>query len=301
MDLNCANQSPSLKIFLYTIFIFLLPVFLPTSNVLAGNNTIADTPLKPQDFAYAVPLQFGADWVWGPGDGKADHTLDAEMVFVGYGIVAPDEKWDDFKGMDVKGKVIVMMVNDPAPTAAEANRFNGAGLTYYGRWTYKLEEAARQGAAGVLLIHTDASASYGWSVVQNSWANAERFQLTEGKVGSGLQGWMTNDTARKVFAAGGQDLDKLRAAAEDGRPECPRQGRGARAGALAGRIQRGWCRAGHGSGAERRSGDLLGTLGSHGQARHRGRHDLQRRRRQRIGHRRAAGDGRRSSEEPGQA
>ena len=163
----------------------------------------------------AVPLQFGADWVWGPGDGKADHTLDAEMVFVGYGIVAPEEKWDDFKGMDVKGKVIVMMVNDPVPTAAEANRFNGAGLTYYGRWTYKLEEAARQGAAGVLLIHTDASASYGWSVVQNSWANAERFQLTEGKVGSGLQGWMTDDTARKVFAAGGQDLDKLRAAAED--------------------------------------------------------------------------------------
>ena len=163
----------------------------------------------------AVPLQFGADWVWGPGDGKADHTLDAEMVFVGYGIVAPEEKWDDFKGMDVKGKVIVMMVNDPAPTAAEANRFNGAGLTYYGRWTYKLEEAARQGAAGVLLIHTDASASYGWSVVQNSWANAERFQLTEGKVGSGLQGWMTDATARKVFAAGGQDLDKLRATAED--------------------------------------------------------------------------------------
>ena len=163
----------------------------------------------------AVPLQFGADWVWGPGDGKADHTLDAEMVFVGYGIVAPEEKWDDFKGMDVKGKVIVMMVNDPAPTATEATRFNGAGLTYYGRWTYKLEEAARQGAAGVLLIHTDASASYGWSVVQNSWANAERFQLTEGKVGSGLQGWMTDDTARKVFAAAGQDLDKLRAAAED--------------------------------------------------------------------------------------
>jgi Zn-dependent M28 family amino/carboxypeptidase len=163
----------------------------------------------------AVPLQFGADWVWGPGDGKADHTLDAEMVFVGYGVAAPEEKWDDFKGMDLKGKVLVMLVNDPAPTAAEPNRFNGAGLTYYGRWTYKLEEAARQGAAGVLLIHTDASASYGWSVVQNSWANAERFQLTEGKLGSGLQGWMTDDTARKVFAAGGQDLDKLRAAAED--------------------------------------------------------------------------------------
>ena len=162
-----------------------------------------------------LPLQFGADWVWGPGDAKADHTLDAEMVFVGYGINAPEEGWDDFKGQDFKGKVLVMMVNDPKPTAAEPARFNGEGLTYYGRWTYKLEEAARQGAAGVLLIHTDASASYGWSVVQNSWANAERFQLAEGKLGTGLQGWMTDATARKLFAAGGQDLDKLRAAAED--------------------------------------------------------------------------------------
>ena len=163
----------------------------------------------------ALPLQFGADWVWGPGDAKPDHTLDSELVFVGYGINAPEEGWDDFKGMDVKGKVIVMMVNDPAPTAAEPQRFNGAGLTYYGRWTYKLEEAARQGAAGVLLIHTDASASYGWSVVQNSWAGAERFQLAEGKLGTGLQGWLTDASARKLFAASGQDLDKLRAAAED--------------------------------------------------------------------------------------
>jgi len=162
-----------------------------------------------------LPLQFGADWVWGPGDAQADHTLDAELVFVGYGISAPEEGWDDFKGQDFKGKVLVMMVNDPKPTAAEPKRFNGDGLTYYGRWTYKLEEAARQGAAGVLLIHTDASASYGWSVVQNSWANAERFQLAEGKLGTGLQGWMTDATARKLFAAGGQDLDKLRAAAEN--------------------------------------------------------------------------------------
>jgi Zn-dependent M28 family amino/carboxypeptidase len=161
-----------------------------------------------------VPAQFGADWVWGPGDARAEHALDAELVFVGYGISAPDEGWDDFKGVDAKGKVLVMMVNDPAPTAQEPKRFNGAGLTYYGRWTYKLEEAARQGAAGVLLIHTDASASYGWSVVQNSWAAAERFQLAEGELGTGLQGWMTDATAKKLFAAAGQDLDQLRAAAE---------------------------------------------------------------------------------------
>jgi Zn-dependent M28 family amino/carboxypeptidase len=163
----------------------------------------------------ALPMSFGADWVWAPGDAKAEHSMDAELVFVGYGITAPEEGWDDYKGLDAKGKVLVMMVNDPAPTAAEPKRFNGAGLTYYGRWTYKLQEAARQGAAGVLLIHTDASASYGWSVVQNSWAAAERFQLADADLGTGMQGWMTDAAARKLFAAAGQDLDKLRAAAED--------------------------------------------------------------------------------------
>ncbi|RSZ55815.1 M28 family peptidase [Massilia atriviolacea] len=162
----------------------------------------------------AQTLAFGKDWVWAPGDAKATHAMDAELVFVGYGISAPEEGWDDYKGMDVKGKVVVMMVNDPAPTAAEPNRFNGKGLTYYGRWTYKFEEAARQGAAGVLLIHTDASASYGWSVVQNSWL-AERFQLAQGKLGANMEGWMTEAAARTLFAAAGQDLDLLRSAAEN--------------------------------------------------------------------------------------
>jgi len=164
--------------------------------------------------AKALPLAFGKDWVWAPGDAKAVHAMDAELVFVGYGITASEEGWDDYKGMDVKGKILVMMVNDPMPTAAEPNRFNGKGLTYYGRWTYKFEEAARKGAAGVLLIHTDASASYGWSVIQNSWL-AERFQLAQGAVGAGMEGWMTEASARAVFQAAGHDLDKLRAAAED--------------------------------------------------------------------------------------
>jgi len=183
---------------------------------------IAGVKAQPQDSSVALaaggkplPLAFAKDWVWAPGDAKPVHAMDAELVFVGYGIQAPEEGgWDDYKGVDVKGKVLVMLVNDPAPTAAEPNRFNGRGLTYYGRWTYKFEEAARRGAAGVLLIHTDASASYGWSVVQNSWT-AERFQLADADLGTGMQGWMTEAAARSLFGAAGQDLDKLRTAAED--------------------------------------------------------------------------------------
>ena len=162
----------------------------------------------------ALPMVYGKDWVWNPGDAKPSHQIDGELVFVGYGISASEEGWNDYQGMDVKGKIVVMMVNDPMPTAAEPNRFNGKGLTYYGRWTYKFEEAARQGAAGVLLIHTDASASYGWSVVQNSWIN-EQFQLAEGKLGAPMQGWITDSAARSLFQAAGQDLDALRAAAEN--------------------------------------------------------------------------------------
>ncbi len=162
---------------------------------------------------HALPLVFGKDWVWAPGDAKPSHTLNADLIFAGYGITAPEEGWDDYKGLDVKNKVVVVMVNDPMPTAAEPKRFGGAGLTYYGRWTYKFEEAARHGAAGILLIHTDASASYGWSVVQNSWMN-ESFKLAQGLPGTGLQGWMTDATARALFKAAGKDLDTLRAAAE---------------------------------------------------------------------------------------
>jgi Zn-dependent M28 family amino/carboxypeptidase len=182
---------------------------------------IAGVKSLPQDSslrleANGAPLAaaFGKDWVWAPGDAQASHRIDAPLVFVGYGITASEEGWNDFKGMDVKGKVLVMLVNDPQPTAEEPNRFGGKSLTYYGRWTYKFEEAARLGAAGVLLVHTTPSASYGWSVIQNSWDGVERFQLAQGELGTPLQGWMTEDTARSLFKAGGQDLDALRAQAE---------------------------------------------------------------------------------------
>ncbi len=181
---------------------------------IAGVNTTPDSSsVAIEAGGKPLALAFGKDWVWGPGDAKAAHAFDSPMVFVGYGITAAEEGWDDYQGLDVKGKIVVAMVNDPMPTAAEPNRFGGKSLTYYGRWTYKFEEAARHGAAGVLLIHTDASASYGWSVIQNSWTS-ERFQLAQGTLGAGMEGWMTEASARALFKAGGQDLDALRAAAE---------------------------------------------------------------------------------------
>ena len=160
-----------------------------------------------------LALSYGNDWVFGPGDGQPRHAFDADFLFVGYGISAPEEGWDDFKGVDCRGKVLVMMVNDPQPTVEAPDRFGGKALTYYGRWTYKFEEAQRRGAAGVLLIHTEASASYGWSVVKNSWV-VERFQLAEGLTGTRLQGWLTEAAARTLFQASGRNLDQLRAAAE---------------------------------------------------------------------------------------
>lgn len=182
---------------------------------IAGIKTLpAESTLKLEAGGQALPISFGKDWVFAPGDATAAHTFNAELVFVGYGIQAQDQQWDDFKGVDLKGKILVAMVNDPQPTAEQPNRFNGKGLTYYGRWTYKFEEAQRQGAAGVILIHTTPTASYGWSVIQNSWSGVERFQLAAGTLGTALQGWMTDDTARNLFKAAGQDLDALRAAAE---------------------------------------------------------------------------------------
>jgi Zn-dependent M28 family amino/carboxypeptidase len=153
----------------------------------------------------------GTGIVFGTATGKAELTVDAPLVFVGYGVAAPEENWDDYKGVDVKGKILVMMVDDPQPTSAEPNRFAGKSYTWYGRWLYKFEEAVRRGAAGALLIHTTPSASYGWSVPANSFAH-ERFRLAG--PGNPVEGWLHEDTARELFAASGFDLDKLRADAE---------------------------------------------------------------------------------------
>lgn len=159
-------------------------------------------------------FKFGDEFVAGTDLEQTEIPVNGEVVFVGHGISAPENNWDDFKGVDVRGKVLLMMVNDPPATAAEPNLFGGRALTYYGRWTYKYEEAARRGAAGVLLIHTNDSAGYGWSVVRNSWGG-ERFGLVPG-AGTPtlkLKGWVTEEVARRIAQAGGQNLDQLRQAA----------------------------------------------------------------------------------------
>ncbi|KQQ86890.1 M28 family peptidase [Massilia sp. Leaf139] len=158
-----------------------------------------------------IAPKIGEGIVFGTGSGQTNLAFDAPLIFVGYGVSAPEEQWDDYKGVDVKGKILVMMVNDPQPTNEEPNRFAGKAYTWYGRWLYKFEEAVRRGAAGALLIHTTPSASYAWGVPSNSFSH-ERFHLA-GK-GNRIEGWLHEDTARELFAAGGFDLDKLRAQAE---------------------------------------------------------------------------------------
>jgi Zn-dependent M28 family amino/carboxypeptidase len=134
----------------------------------------------------------------------------AEVVFVGYGIQAPEFDWDDFKGMDVRGKVLLVMNNDPSDDPA---LFAGKTRLYYGRWTYKMEMGQRLGAAGVIIIHTDASAGYPWQVVQTSWSG-EQFFLPSPNLGPSLRAWATEDACRRLVALAGKDLDALRGSAE---------------------------------------------------------------------------------------
>lgn len=134
----------------------------------------------------------------------------AEVVFVGYGIVAPEFRWDDYAGADVRGKVVLVMNDDPSDDPAI---FGGKARLYYGRWTYKYEEAARHGAAGVIIIHTTPSAAYPWSVVQTSWAGTLFYLPDDPEPLVEARMWATEDASRRIAALGGQDLDALRGAA----------------------------------------------------------------------------------------
>jgi Zn-dependent M28 family amino/carboxypeptidase len=148
-----------------------------------------------------------------PGDQVM--LTDAPLVFVGYGIKAPERNWDDFKDVDVRGKVIVVLVNDADFEEPALNTFNGRAMTYYGRWTYKYEEAARQGAAGVIIVHETAPASYGWATVQNSWS-APQFDIVRANAAAervGMEAWLQRDVAVDLFRRSGLDFEALKVAA----------------------------------------------------------------------------------------
>ena len=142
---------------------------------------------------------------------------DSDLVFVGYGINAPERGWNDYQGVDVRGKTVIILVNDPDwEDPGLGGRFNGKAMTYYGRWTYKYEEAARQGAAAAFIVHQTEPAAYGWNVVQSSWTGAQ-YNLDEPgnhMDQSKVIGWLTNEAARRLLAYSGQDLSALAAAAK---------------------------------------------------------------------------------------
>ena len=139
----------------------------------------------------------------------------AALVFVGYGVVAPENNWNDYAGVDMRGKIAVILINDPDFDTGDNRGFGGRAMTYYGRWTYKLEEAARQGAAGALIVHEDAAAAYPWAVVQSSWTGPQH-DLVRADGGASrvlVEGWIQNRIAQELFAGAGLDLAVERARA----------------------------------------------------------------------------------------
>jgi Zn-dependent M28 family amino/carboxypeptidase len=152
-------------------------------------------------------LTRGTDYVVGNQTQTDSVDIDAPIVFAGYGIDAPEYRWDDFKGVDVRGKVILVIVNEPPST--DPKFFAGETMTYYGRWTYKFEEAARKGAIGALIIHRTDFASYGWNVVQSSWSNEQVYLANDRDPKLEAAAWIQWDVARRIFADSGLKLDDM--------------------------------------------------------------------------------------------
>ena len=156
---------------------------------------------SPEDLAR------GTDYVVGNQTQTDSVDIDAPIVFAGYGIEAPEYRWDDFKGVDVKGKVILVIVNEPP--SKDPKFFAGETMTYYGRWTYKFEEAARKGAIGVLIIHRTDLASYSWNVVQSSWSNEQVYLANDRDPKLEAAAWIQWDVARRIFADSGLKIDDM--------------------------------------------------------------------------------------------
>ena len=189
---------------------YLQPVPMIELNNAERSDLVVDFGGEQATFSYPQQMVIGSRRL-----GSEPHGIsDSEMVFVGYGIVAPEYSWNDYAGLDVEGKTVVILVNDPGFASGDEALFNGRAMTYYGRWTYKYEEAARQGAAAALIVHETEPASYPWEVVINSWSGAE-FVLAddENTARVALEGWLSLDAARELFADAGLDYEEQKARA----------------------------------------------------------------------------------------
>jgi len=163
--------------------------------------------------------QYGKEMVMGSARiSEYEELKDSELVFVGYGINAPEYNWNDYQDLDVKGKTVVILVNDPGFATKDPALFTGNAMTYYGRWTYKYEEASRQGAEGAIIVHETEPASYGWSVVQNSWTGPQfgfvREDLNKDRVA--VEGWVSSEVAQEIFKKAGLDFEQAKAQAAKG-------------------------------------------------------------------------------------
>jgi Zn-dependent M28 family amino/carboxypeptidase len=180
---------------------------------LVGIQTQPDAQLSAEAQGKRVDFKYLDQFVGVATTQQADNHLDAEAIFVGHGIAAPEWNWDDFKGVDVKGKVLVLFTNEP--TSTDPKFFDGRALTYYGRWTYKYEEAVRRGAAGAIIIHTTPTAGYGWEVVRNSWSGEDPYvKLGPNEHGLLFQGWVTREAGQQLLGLSGKTVDELLAASE---------------------------------------------------------------------------------------
>jgi Zn-dependent M28 family amino/carboxypeptidase len=185
---------------------------VPMVESLAGT----DASLSAAGRNGTLTLTYGKDMViWSKRSTPQAELRGSELVFAGYGIVAPEYAWNDYADIDVHGKTVVVLVNDPGYATKDPKVFRGGTMTYYGRWGYKIEEAARQGAAGVLLVHDGDAAGYGWSVVQSTWTGAQLgLSTADGDAGrAAIEGWIQKDAARALFTAAGLDFAATAAAA----------------------------------------------------------------------------------------
>ena len=180
---------------------------------MVGATTDPSATLTAEGHGKNVSFRWTDDFVGVSEQQQPADQFDADVVFVGHGIAAPEFQWDDFKGVDVKGKVLVLFTNEPP--SEDPNFFGGRALTYYGRWTYKYEEGARRGAKAVFIIHTTPTAGYGYQVVRNSTSKENpQLKLGPGEPALAFAGWMTTEAGQKLFALAGKSVDEMLKAAE---------------------------------------------------------------------------------------